>query len=210
MQQVILLHGLGRTPWSMLAMENALGSDGFHVYNPGYPSRRHDIVTLSRSIYHYIKKNGLEKAGELYFVTHSLGGIIVRTMHNLYPELPIGRVVMLAPPNQGSELADILSPHPVFRIAFGPALRELTTDKYLGPASLGKVDFPLGVVAGNTHLFPFSRWLGEEHDGLVGVERTKVEGMKDFIILPYGHTWIMEKKDVIHQVVHFLASGNFI
>jgi len=72
------------------------------------------------------------------------------------------------------------------------------------------VSFDLGVIAGNLSFNPFfSAMLGDANDGKVRVERTRVEGMKDFLVVPYWHPLMMFSPKVVAQVLHYLEAGAF-
>ena len=146
----------------------------------------------------------------MHFVTHSFGGILLR-YYLREKSLPnLGRVVMLSPPNGGSELADLLAKIPLVRRAAGPNRRRLGTDPGSLPAILGPVDFDLGVITGDRSLNPlFSLLIPGPDDGFVGVERAKVRGMTDFLVVPRTHTFIVRSRQVIEQTLKFLRDGSF-
>ena len=212
-QCVILLHGLARTSNSMDRMEQALLDAGYYTVNVDYPSRTmkiQDLATLA-------VKQGLDGceskgASDIHFVTHSLGGILVRYYLAKNELKQLGRVVQLAPPNQGSLIVDKFRHEQWFQWLTGPAGQQLGTGKDGIPGQLGGVDYPTGVIAGNEHS-PIDNWMAEmlpgDSDGKVLVERAKVEGMSDFIILPYTHITIMKQDQVIKQSLYFLNTGSF-
>jgi len=207
---VILLHGLARTASSMDKMAAAFLKEGFDVVNVDYPSRHHRVETLAD----IAVNKGIDKcprSGSLHFVTHSLGGILVR-YYLKHTELPrLGRVVMLGPPNQGSEVVDELRDRPGYTLLNGPAGSQLGTDQDSIPMKLGAANFELGVIAGTESVNPIlSRYLPNPDDGKVSVERTKVEGMKDFITVRHSHPFIMQSSDVIQQAISFIQKGEFI
>lgn len=208
---VILLHGLARTRLSMRHLEKALQARDYCVVNINYPSRKLSIDELAEVVIDECIKAGREQHVETFnFVTHSLGGILVRqyTQHHDIPGLK--RVVMLAPPNQGSEAVDKLKNIPGFKWFHGPAGSQLGTSENDIPKNLGAVDFDLGVIAGKRSInFFLSKLIPGQDDGKVSVESTKAEGMKDFITLPCTHTFMMRNPEIIRQTIHFLENGKF-
>lgn len=206
---VILLHGLGRTNWSMYVLERTL-SQGFRVINMGYPSRKYPVEELAEYVGKRIRPHCPDENNKIHFVTHSLGGIVLRCCLKENQPHNLGRVVMLSPPNQGSELADIFRKNILFKIATGPVGRQLGTGPSSIPNTLGPVDFEVGIIAGNGSLNPiFSRLIPGADDGNVSVERTKVEGMTDFLIVRQHHAFIMNSSEVIEQVLCFLENAKF-
>jgi hypothetical protein len=209
---VILLHGLARTAGSMSVLEEALQAAGYHVANIDYPSRHFPVAELApRAVEEGLSQCATANAKAVHFVTHSMGGILVRYHLRNNRIENLGRVVMLAPPNQGSEVVDNLRDTPGFAMWNGPAGLELGTDENSMPARLGPVDFPVGVIAGTESVNPMlSRLLPSPDDGKVSVERTKVEGMTDFVTVSATHTFIMRNDEAIRQTLSFLASGSFV
>ncbi len=209
---VVLLHGLGRLSNSMGELETKLGRAGYEVANIKYPSRSFAVDILSKDAI----GRGLDQCrntseDKINFVTHSLGGILLRyyLAHESIDEL--GRVVMLGPPNQGSELVDGLLPIPGFRFIGGPAGVALGTGVGSVIQDLGSVEFDLGVIAGSTNINPLEfLFVPGPSDSIVSIESTKVEGMKAHLILPVTHTFMMRNNEVIDQTIHYLKTGFFI
>jgi triacylglycerol lipase len=204
---VVLLHGLGRTSRSMAVLARALEDDGFRVVNLGYPSRSYPLSELADTVAAELERCC---AGQrLDFVTHSMGGILVRIYGATYGPDRIGRVVMLSPPNGGSEVVDRL-PDDLLRWTLGPASVQLGTGDDAAVRHLPPVDFELGVITGKATLNPlFSWWLPGDDDGKVSVRSARVEGVDDFLVVPYSHAFIMRRSDVVDQVRAFLEDGRF-
>ncbi len=207
---VVLIHGLARTSTSFNLMANRLKKAGYETKDLDYPSTSYEIEYLAEN---YIPEainmcSGYEK---IHFVTHSMGGILLRYYFSNH-ELPqnLGRVVMLAPPNKGSEVVDHLKDSVIgYNWWNGPAGRQLGTDEMSVPNQLGPVDYPVGVIAGTRESFFLSRYFDEPNDGKVSVSRTKVDGMKDHIVLHVTHTFTMNNRTVQKQVESFLKTERF-
>jgi len=208
---VVLLHGLARTYRSMTKIEAALVQAGYRVVNIDYLSREQRIESLAHSaVPRGIEQCSQTGAKQIHFVTHSLGGILVR-VYLTTKEVPwLGRVVMLAPPNQGSEVVDGWRDVPGFFWLNGPAGNQLGTGSDSVPRQLGPVTYPVGIIAGTRSInLILSRWLPNPDDGKVSVESTKVAGMTDFIMLPVAHPFIADSQQAINQVLSFLTTGGF-
>ncbi|MCG6967482.1 MAG: alpha/beta fold hydrolase [Chromatiaceae bacterium] len=210
---VALLHGLGRTHRSMADMAEALQAAGYATVSIDYPSREQPIEALADSaVPDSIERCEQLGADRIDFVTHSMGGILLRYYLARHRVALLGRVVMLSPPNRGSEVTDALRNDALYLWYNGPAGQQLGTDPASLPSRLGPVEFPLGVITGDRVAF-YDLWLGRmipgPNDGKVSVARAQVEGMTDFLVLPYGHTFIMDEPEVISQTLHFLRHGRF-
>jgi pimeloyl-ACP methyl ester carboxylesterase len=208
---VVLLHGLGRSSRSLARLEAGLAGQGYSVLNLDYPSLKYPIEYLAEEVLHpEISRLSASAPAKVHFVTHSMGGIVVRyyLKHHDVPDL--GRVVMLAPPNQGSELADLLKESTLFNKLMAPAGRELGTDMDSLPQRLGGAHFNLGVIAGSrSDNLIFSLILDGPDDGTVTVESTRLASLADFIVLPCSHNGIVRDKKAISQIIHFLRHGAF-
>jgi triacylglycerol lipase len=205
---VVLLHGLARTEKSFAVMETSLESEGYRVVRPGYPSTEAPVEELTRrTLPDAVAACGTDKVD---FVTHSMGGILLRQWVSEVGDARVGRVVMLAPPNQGSEVVDALGNIPAFDWMNGPAGAQMGTGENSLPRSLPPVTFDLGVIAGTQSLNPyFSSILPGRDDGKVSVKSARVDGMRDFLMLPVTHTFIMMNPTVIAQTMIYLDTGKF-
>src|ERR1039457_2113149 len=150
-EYVILLHGLCRSSRSMVPMKRALSESGYQVLNVDYPSRSGSIEKLSdEAIGGAVSDCQRDGTVAIHFVTHSLGGILVRSYLTRHTIPNLGRVVMLGPPNRGSEVVDKLGSWWIFKKLNGSTARkELGTDKNSTPNQLGPANFCVGVIAGD-------------------------------------------------------------
>lgn len=193
---VVLLHGLGRTHLSMTVMQFALENSGYTVWNEGYPSRSATVEELSSVVGEAVDECRARKARRIHFVTHSMGGILVRAYFRDHRVPDAGRVVMLAPPNRGSEIVDANRERWWFQMATGPAGQQLGTAPDSLPNTLPPLPLEVGVIAGR-------------YDGKVPVERARLAEMKDMLVVDSAHTFIMNSPTVIRQVKAFLKDGAF-
>jgi pimeloyl-ACP methyl ester carboxylesterase len=208
---VVLLHGLGRTGISMRAIAAALRQAGYPTLSPWYGLWK-SMPAIVAYLHPRIAAFRAAHPGPLHIVTHSLGGLVARAYITAHAPENLGRVVMLAPPNAGSELADFVFSIGLDSLIFGavgPHLRTARPETHEG--ELGRVDFDLGIIAGDQPLDPIIAplLLPSPNDGKVAVEATKIAGMRDHIVLPVQHTLMVMDKGVIAQTTAYLATGAF-
>lgn len=209
---VVLLHGLARSSTSMNTMEQALQDEGYLTANVDYPSRDFEIAELAS----VAVEEGLaacrvgDDVEKIHFVTHSLGGILVRQYLESGSIDELGRVVMLGPPNQGSVAADDFDGVPGFDWISGPAGHQLGKGENSVPLALGPANFELGIIAGNRTIDPLtSAILDDPDDGRVSVADTRLEGMDDFVVVEHSHAFMMRMRRPIELTISFLKTGQF-
>ncbi len=212
-ETVVLLHGLGRTSASMARIAGALEADGYRVLNATYPSRTHSLESLATD-WLPAQLAAIAPGTRVHFVTHSMGGILVRLwLRECGVPENLGRVVMLAPPNAGSELPDRLAGWPPFRWFTGVNGHRLGTADSALPRALGPWPArtaPLGIIAGDR---PLAAWPGTglpaPHDGKVSVASTHLAGASDHVVLPFSHTWLGWRRATLTTITGFLHDARF-
>ena len=208
-ETVVLLHGLNRTHHAMSKLATALEQEGYAVINCDYPSRSADMATLSTNLFATLLPQ-LASSNRVHFVTHSMGGIVLRTYLETRSITNLGRVVMLAPPSKGSEIVDKLRWFAPFSWINGPSGLQLGTGADSVPNRLKPPQFDLGIIAGDRSVNPlFSFMIPGKDDGKVSLLRAKTDGMKAFLVLHVTHTFMMRNASVIAQTKHFLTTGRF-
>lgn len=194
---VILIHGLDRTAKSMRKIEKFLAKKGYNTINLDYPSTKDTIQNLTNNyLKKVIKEKCTDKNKKIHFVAHSMGGIMVRYFLATNKLKNLGRIVMLAPPNKGAKHADLYSRFKIANLLLGPALKQMTTSKKSLPNTLPKPDYEVGIIAA-------------KYDGKVSIEQTKLPKMKDFLVVPSAHTFIMQSNKAIKAIDNFIKKGRF-
>ena len=211
-ETVVLLHGLGLNRFAMARLACALQRDGYRVINLSYASRDIPLEQLAADwLPAMLRAQNIDTARRLHFVTHSMGGILLRLYLRDHTRPHLGRIVMLAPPNHGSEVADRLSNNPAFRLFTGLNGHRLGTGPDSLPRQLGPLDADVGIIAGDRSLNPFfSAWIGRPNDGKVSGERTSLAGTRDHDTVPLSNTGLQWRAPVIAQIKTYLRSGKFI
>jgi pimeloyl-ACP methyl ester carboxylesterase len=206
---IVLLHGIARRSASLGRMERAFRAEGYQTLNLDYPGRKATLQTIVEGAAPAVAAfaSGLRR---LHFVTHSMGGLVARGIITRHRPANLGRVVMLGPPNGGSEVADFLHWMRPYRMFFGPAGAQLTTHRSPAlTALLGDVDFPLGVIAADRSIWLIESFLilPRPNDGRVSVARTRVSGMTDHLTLHTTHDLILLNRAAITASLRFIRHG---
>lgn len=211
---VVILHGIGHSRWNMYRVERAMRKEGYATFNITYPSLKKDIPALAGFVRDKLADGGVwDRPGRVHFVTHSMGGLVVQRYLEDYksdvPQDRVGRVVMIAPPIGGSEVADLLKNFPPYKWIFGPAGQQLTTKDRQAETIVPW--YETGIIAGTSGwpYFIADRLIEGDHDGRVAVEKAKMAGMKDFMTVPATHSFISWKGSVHKQAINFLKNGQF-
>lgn len=211
---VVLLHGIGLSKWSLSLTSRSLKRARYDTINITYPSTKLSLDHIADWLNaKYLTPDLWDRYSKVHFVTHSMGGLVARRYLNKFRDHlnadKIGRVVMLGTPNQGSEIADAMLRFPPYRWMFGPAGQELSTTAQTNSKDI--IFFEVGVIAGTAGwLYPISGlFFKGKHDGRVAVERTKLTGMKDHMIIRASHTLMIYRRKVHREIIHFLKSGQF-
>jgi pimeloyl-ACP methyl ester carboxylesterase len=208
---VVLVHGLGRSRASMSKLAEALEAQGWAVLDMGYPSTRRSLQEHAAQLGGLLDHLAADGASQVDFVTHSLGGIVVRSAlarnDRWREQLKMGRLAMLAPPSQGSSFAQALKDFVPFRMVMGEVGPQLAVDE---AGAVPAPDCRFGVVAAQRgDGGGWNPMLKGADDGVVTVEETKLEGMEDFLLVRGTHTFVMDKPKVVAAVLQYLETGDF-
>jgi len=197
----------------MQKLEKAFIDAGFDVVNWSYPSTKLNITNIAHKLYDIVKTNS-DYYNNIYFVTHSLGGIVVRRMMKIFNIKNIDSMVMIAPPNNASVFARWVLKYPIIEQVIGPAGQELMDKKYI-EKFCAVPESGIMVIAGTKSLSPGNpnSWISQSilkkpHDGTVTVEETKLPNMDKFITVKDSHTFITSNPDVIKGAVNFLKNNS--
>lgn len=210
---VVILHGMARTLHSMDKMQKRLTEAGYHTVNVGYPSTGKTVEEIATDHFpEALLQCQQFQPSLIHFVSHSLGALVLRTVFKDQKPEKLGRVVMLSPPNHGSEAADVLRDWWFYEWLNGPAGQQLRTDEASLPNQLGPVDYPVGIITGDRFFF-FDFWFSSlipgHDDGKVSVDSARLEGMHDFLVVHETHPFIMDADYVQEEALHFLENGTF-
>lgn len=209
---VVLVHGMGRSREAFSTMQTHLEQAGWPVASISYPSTRRPIAGHAEQVAEILTH--LQGYHKVSFVTHSLGGIVVRRMladgGGWRADLEVERLVMLAPPNQGAEFASKLESFAPFRWVFGETGASLTPEAL---RSMPAPDVPFLVIAGARGDADGKGWnplLDGDDDWVVKVAETHLEGEAGHLTFASLHTFLMNQEPVIEATVAFLRDGSVV
>ena len=201
-ETVVLLHGMGRSRLSMLVLKGRLEKAGYAVLNFPYAPPLEKLDTITGNLDLFLRQH--VKTDRYHLVGHSLGNVIIRSAFKQELRPGLGRVVMLAPPNKPAHLATVLKDVDVYQWTTGDSGQKLSSEDFYKTLPVPNVEF--GVIAGDRgQKLTFK----EPNDGIITVESTKLEGMKDWLLLHHTHTFMMNSRDTAEQCIHFLQTGTF-
>ena len=205
---VILLHGAIRSSKSLAKMGVALAEDGYTIVPFAYPSTKAEIETSADYLQQVVERlEGIEK---IHFVTHSMGGLVVRSWSGRYGDKRCGRLVMMGVPNLGARMADHLKTNLLFKLLYGQAGQQLSSESKGFIAQLPTPKFEFGVIAGKAGTARgFNPLVPGDDDGTVSVESTRLPGATDFVSIRGGHSFLMFKPEVIEWTRRYLKHGHF-
>ena len=206
---VILLHGIKDKPYMMWKLENNLKKANYSVLNLHYPSVDAEMDSILNLLHSRI--DSLDNVyGKIHFVTHSLGGIVVRAYLSQYDNQDFKSMVMIAPPNKGAIMAERFEDFFLYKWMYGETGQKLGKDSSDYWQQFSPPDIPFGVIAGGLkNGSGFNPLIPGDDDGTVGVEETRIKGARDFIVLTGLHTSLLWQDSTVQQVLYFLKHGKF-
>lgn len=213
--QIILLHGLGRSPLSMAKLSSYLQNNGFRVYAPRYNSLSDSYQEILNDLDKKIAE-WLDEEQVIHFVGHSFGGILIRGLLAKHPGWKAGRCVMLGSPNKGTKTASFMLSHWWYKHFVPKVTADLEPDSDL-IKNLPEPKIETGIIAGNVNfniVIPVSWYYKKATDdapgdGVVEISNTQCSTMTDFIIMPLHHSFMTWDSELLKQVLHFIQNGRF-
>ncbi|MEW8525614.1 MAG: alpha/beta hydrolase family protein [Candidatus Thiodiazotropha endolucinida] len=205
---VVLLHGLGRSNIAMWRLAGRLEDAGFDVQRVGYSSISTTTEEVIADITKQIDDCCANEKRTVHFVGHSLGGLLIRAYLQENRLTQLGNTVLIGTPNKGTDIADQFKGNCLVELLV-PMATALGTDEKSLPKTLDAPYYPVGVVAGIYDSGLNEEYLPGRDDGLVPVESTKLDGMRDFIEVESGHSMMRYSEEVAEQTIHFLKKGMF-
>jgi pimeloyl-ACP methyl ester carboxylesterase len=204
---VVLLHGLWRSKSMYEDFADDLEDAGYEVVTIAYPSTRRAIAAHADQIETVLEN--LEGITEVSFVTHSLGGIVMREVLSRDADWkdvrrPV-RMVMMGPPNQGSVFAREL-PKAGIDMVVGASLDELRT---ISLKDFPAPTIPFAIIAGGRGEEGYNPLIPGNDDGVVAVTETRLDGASDFLVVEGLHSFLPSNEVAARAALSFLDHGSF-
>ena len=207
-EAVVLVHGLGRSPSSMLILAQRLTWAGYRATIPRYPSRTAPFAEQLGTLRGFVQRC-CSDVPRVHFVGHSLGALVIRGYLAEHRPDSLGRVVLLAPPNRGSLFVDWLEEMQLASDMLGPVGSALGTDTADLPANLPHPDYEVGIIAGNRSTQPIGPpAIPGPDDGIVSIDQARI-GDVPMLVLPRSHAFIANSRHTANAVIRFLRTGGF-
>lgn len=209
--KVYLIHGYGGPGFEMNSIYKAIQKEKYNCEIYTYPSLVKDVDSVGSEAFNKIQKENYDTVS---FITHSMGALVVRSMYEHLDSLTtfpfIYRIIMIAPPNNGSPVADFFAQFSFLKFIVGPNVNNLTTNPVTGA---GKYPIPtceVGLIAGSFgNERGFNIFVKGDNDGVLIPEKTKLGIEKDVVFVKSWHIGLLFNKKVIEHVISFLHAGKF-
>lgn len=205
LKTIILVHGLSRRREDMWFFERRLKRllPGYAVYRFGYKSAQLTIEEMVAQLSEYTKQ--VASDGEVYFIGHSLGGLLVRRLAcNWDGKARLMRLVTLGSPLNGSKMARFAQRVPVLRFALGRGLSDLSNFMpFESPIETGTI------VGSTNNRFGLNPFFGEDNDGLVTVSEAALSSAKDSANIFVFHGLFPLSRRAAELSARFIESGSF-
>jgi len=202
---VVLAHGLWMPGIVMTPLAARLARAGYRCHVFQYASHRRPLEWNTERLARFVARR--LPGRRAHYVGHSLGGLVVLATLAAHAAFPVGAVVLLGTPARGCLSARLVGGRVLGRWLLGasePLWREGVQARWQRPE-------PLGVIAGTARFGLASAVvrLPGQNDGVVRVEETAVEGMRDRLVLPVAHSAMLVSRRVADRVAGFLREGRF-
>ena len=205
--KVYLIHGYAGLGIEMQKIKNSLDDAGYNAEIFTYPSLREDVDTAAIGL---CAKIEAERPDTVYFVTHSMGALVARSVYRHLSAINhrpyIHRIVMIAPPNKGTPVADFFIQSKIARLLGGPNLPNLITNPEEGACSYPIPDAETGIILGvRGGRKGFNIFLEDDNDGLILPKDALLGNEKDLVFVRANHTAILFKYFTIRYIINFLS-----
>lgn len=209
--KVYLIHGYAGSRYELLKIEKSIRNEGFITEILCYNSFTENVDSVGNE---FFRKIQAENSDTVSFVTHSMGALVVRSLYNHRDSLShfpfIHRFVMIAPPNNGSPVADFFSQFGFLKFILGPNVSNLTTDTLTGAARYPVPDCETGLIAGSYgNNKGLNIFVNSDNDGMLVTSQTQIGNEKDIVYVKSWHLGLLFNQKTIKYTLLFLKNGSF-